>query len=408
MSLERVDGCEHCLNELISFVSNLKSSPTLEFAQPLWSLALGKGFHHGIWGSKIARRFKCPVCNHRLAFGDLVIEDEVRFKSGLAAEVAQVISEREIAECGRCNEDIVLFNQRMGYETHDIWDLLKYDYAVPKAIYAEVLENIRCRCGQHLDEWAPYVTEQEIDDWYGISPESVVHTFNLPRNAVISFIKHLFQYPMLAIAHPVGKTISEIIQQRNIDGFTILKQGTVLYRARIRNTVKNPESFGHEHLWAPSLGVPGQGRFNPPGIPVLYLADSPETALREVRFTRKSKRRVADVGVFVMVRDLPVWDLRETDLGEFVSVLSRGNTTTKPEYFFANFLAQCCTNSGVFGVLYGSVENPGGLNVALLNYEKERTVMVRRVRAGYGPVSTPKRPRKRKSRVKPTDSTFPF
>lgn len=61
-----------------------------------------------------------------------------------------------------------------------------------------------------------------------------------------------------------------------------LKSTDILFRARLHQASGNPAFSTHEMMCPPATIAPG-GRANPPGIPYLYLSDSQETVLYEVR-----------------------------------------------------------------------------------------------------------------------------
>jgi hypothetical protein len=144
----------------------------------------------------------------------------------------------------------------------------------------------------------------------------------------------------------------------------ILKAGTFLYRCRPRDPLERIIPYVAQELGAPPEGRPRHGRFNPTGVPVLYLAGSPLTALKE---TRLDNGVVAEAGKFIVLRDLPTWDVRETDIKDFVSLPTMNPGIINKEYLFPNFLAQCASKAGIYGIQYGSVQDNDGWNIALFH-----------------------------------------
>jgi hypothetical protein len=114
--------------------------------------------------------------------------------------------------------------------------------------------------------------------------------------------------------------------------------------------------------------------------PVIYSPNVDEDLIKKSFIGMKLDQtpdkadQIAEVGVFVILRDIEVWDVRSTDLQGFVSMPSMNKRAISKEYLFPNFLAQCCCDAGVNGIVYESVKDPKGSNLALLNYIKDRTV----------------------------------
>lgn len=81
------------------------------------------------------------------------------------------------------------------------------------------------------------------------------------------------------------------------------KKGDVFYRARI----SDKEGFKPEDMSAPPAGKSSEGRANARGIKCLYLADDPETTLREIR---ASLFDFVTVGKFILKQDITVVNFR--------------------------------------------------------------------------------------------------
>jgi hypothetical protein len=85
------------------------------------------------------------------------------------------------------------------------------------------------------------------------------------------------------------------------------KKGTIFYRARISDSDRG---YSKEKMGAPPIGLASAGRANPEGISYLYLGDSVETTLYEIR---AGLYDYVSVGKFVLQEDINVVDLTDID-----------------------------------------------------------------------------------------------
>ncbi|MDZ5713553.1 RES family NAD+ phosphorylase [Jeotgalibacillus haloalkalitolerans] len=105
---------------------------------------------------------------------------------------------------------------------------------------------------------------------------------NMTIDRMAEFYTYLNRYPMLGMFHEVGKEIFEWLSTENS---TTIK-GLTVYRARPKETDNEPP-FLFEELFIAPYGVPGNGRFNFMGHNHLYLSESLEVAIKEVRNSNK-------------------------------------------------------------------------------------------------------------------------
>ena len=164
-----------------------------------------------------------------------------------------------------------------------------------------------------------------------------------------------------------------------------LKEFGTWYRARIQNSKE--EEFKICEMGAPPNRIASQGRANPAGIPYLYLASTPNTAIAEIRphtgdyatvasFTAKSNLKVVDlrnprktVSPFLLDDD-EIPKLRE-DIGFLVEL---GKELTKPivphaaaiDYIPSQYICELIKNCGYHGVMYDSSVGKG-VNLSLFN-----------------------------------------
>ena len=88
------------------------------------------------------------------------------------------------------------------------------------------------------------------------------------------------KYPFFSLENETGKSIFNSLKEKATEYCFSLKAGTFLYRAReIRD---NNRYSTDESMLEPDTGIPNIGRFNPYGVPTLYLSDDSETAKLEL------------------------------------------------------------------------------------------------------------------------------
>lgn len=380
-----VEACEHCLAEWFSLASRVAPGHSFGSVARVWTTLRDKDVSPEHWAQHM-RGAKCPKCKTPLELADRLVYTSDNFRSELVECVAKVISEASIAECPYCSQEVIPYHYGRGtaLDLPNVSEVLRYDYEVPADLYDDVLGLVRCRRGHKVHEEDPIVSDWRLKNWYGEEDpdhdrwewlNEMVQTFKLTRNAVMHFKESLIRLPMMALHHKVGKQVLDAIRNGDVPGIGFLQQGLTLYRARTRDIGERKASFLPEEMWAPPAGKAKQGRFNPVGVPVLYLGDSERTCIKEVGL-KKIEDEVADVGEFVLLRKMKVWDLRDTDLTEFVSELSATKNPVSANYLFSNFLSQCCSLAGVDGVVYSSTKHSRGWNIALFHYIEGETLQL--------------------------------
>ena len=103
---------------------------------------------------------------------------------------------------------------------------------------------------------------------------------DLTENQILNFINHLRKYPFFSLEDAMGKLIFNNLKEKATEHCFSLKKGTLLYRAR--ETKYNARYSKDESMLEPDTGIPNIGRFNPYGVPTLYLSDDSETAKLEL------------------------------------------------------------------------------------------------------------------------------
>ncbi|PIC56664.1 hypothetical protein CSV80_13390 [Sporosarcina sp. P12(2017)] len=314
---------------------------------------------------------KCFVCNEILHDDDYIIDDKDVFLEESLKYLANEIS-KEIYECQYCNWTIIPYVQQ--YEdplTLKIISELVDEYFIPSDLQLKIYELLRCDCGNHVTQDDPYVSKEEMNEWFNNEVEFIVETFNISGDETDDFIQYLQENPMLGLAHPVGVKIFNKVNHE-LQGTEKVEGGSKYYRARARNKYQRLVPFIEEELWNPPIGIPQQGRYNPPGVTNLYLGECKDTILMEIS---PSKLDIVDVAEFIVTRDLKVFNSTKTDIDIFTGMLKEPNGFSNSyEYIFPNFLAQCLSYHGYDGIIYASVKNSSALNLCLFNVKRNEDI----------------------------------
>lgn len=110
----------------------------------------------------------------------------------------------------------------------------------------------------------------------------------------------------------INKSILELFLRCSIKTY---KKETIFYRARISTT---RQGYKKDQMGAPPKDLASAGRVNSEGISVLYLSDSQETTLYEVR---ASVHDYVSVGCFKLLSDIDVISIADIDkISPFIGV----------------------------------------------------------------------------------------
>lgn len=195
--------------------------------------------------------------------------------------------------------------------------------------------------------------------------------------------EHLRHSGRFSLPERLERMVSEFIEYQITCGKTVLPAGSKYYRARLYR-VGQATAFPSSEMGAPPQGQARSGRINPDGISYLYLSDSPETAIAEVRPWKGA--RVA-VGKFTVSHNLEVVTLgssspltpmpkSETEVQEnlrksiFGGILGSMYFATPAHgedrlaYLPSQYIAEMFKNKGIAGLQYKSVLREGGTNLA--------------------------------------------
>lgn len=168
-----------------------------------------------------------------------------------------------------------------------------------------------------------------------------------------------------------------------------ISQAQTLYRARINERIRNggEGKFNKNELKAPQSEVCKSGRLNPAGVSYLYLSDSKETCVTEVRPWIGSKVEVAEFYPVsnLLIKDLTINDKDDEGIKKLKLVLEENfskpisSNNTETEYRITQCLAEyirdyCKNSSGQSydGIKFSSSTFKGGYNIVIFEPNKMR------------------------------------
>ncbi|PKH09742.1 RES family NAD+ phosphorylase [Planomicrobium sp. MB-3u-38] len=320
----------------------------------------------------------CPYCKSELEEGDILISNEQEFFECVTEVIGGTLSE-EIAECQDCNHGEILLVQRHGdpLDLTTVGDLI-LEWFTDDEIIKEVLPHIRCQtCNESIPEDFPYVTRSELDLFYGEFQEIFDEVFGITKEAGSDFVKYLSKNPMLGLNHDVGKEIFTLLKDSTFANRINIPQDRLYLRGRTRKKLERLVPFVAAELWNPPNEITRQGRYNPAGVSVLYLADTEEVIEKEIGFDEDNYEM--DIGEFIIKNPLTVLDLSGTNSSSFSNMNESSDSTLKTMYLFPNFVMQCLLAAGEFnGILYDSVKGKGK-NLCLFDFEKETDLLINNI-----------------------------
>ncbi|AJI25577.1 RES family NAD+ phosphorylase (plasmid) [Priestia megaterium] len=319
----------------------------------------------------------CPICEIVLLEDDYIVTNKEDFLEEAIEFLAQKIN-YNIKECQYCNGTIIPYEQQYGDSLNlNLVSELVDEYYIPTELQPQIYSKLKCSCGNPVNSDDPYVSEQEIKDWFGDEFDFIIKTFGISAEETGEFILFLQEHPMLGLEHNIGKTILDKIKKRDFPFIETIKESTVYYRGRTRNQFQRMVPFIAEELWNPPIGFPQQGRFNPPGVTNLYLASEREVVLKEIS---PQKNDIVDIAEFEIIKDLKVFNSTKSDIDIFASMANdQHHLSFSYEYIFPNFLAQCLSFCGFNGIIYKSVQSENGVNLCLFNFNKDTDIRMNKI-----------------------------
>jgi hypothetical protein len=227
------------------------------------------------------------------------------------------------------------------------------------------------------------------DDLYWSNNASPHVKLRLPKEVVDYYKKigeHLKYNGRFSLPEELEEIVSDFIRHRIEVGKTLIPSGAIYYRARLFELGQDTV-FPKYDMGAPPKGVVEAGRINPEGISYLYLADTPETAIAEVRPWKGAQ---VAVGKFRVTRDLDVVNLfgekRTFSISKgmvdfkssiassiknyFISSMyfsAPAHNKDKLAYLPSQYISEMFKNNGFAGLEYNSVMHEEGRNIVIFD-----------------------------------------
>lgn len=232
--------------------------------------------------------------------------------------------------------------------------------------------------------------------------ENEFESYALPKEIQDSYMEisnHLRYKSRFSLPEFHASLVDDFVKRQIEHGLKTIEKDVSFFRARIGEP-GTLDLFTLENMGAPPPGKASSGRINPEGISYLYLADSPATAIAEVRPWKRARISVATLKT---VRPLKIVSLLAGDsLGSEVTekeiekvgvqrevkrmmngiILKAlyfafpAHHNDKHAYLASQHIAELFKESGVDGLEYSSVLNEGGINTALFDVSSASCIKV--------------------------------
>lgn len=207
----------------------------------------------------------------------------------------------------------------------------------------------------------------------------------LPGNleGLFSEIKaHLRSVSRFSLPDELMSKLVWVIDYYEEVGESILAEGEVLYRARLHD-VDQSRAFTPEKMGAPPPELAGAGRVNPAGLPYLYVANSSQTAIAEVRPWTGA---LISVGEFRPTKSLRILDFTKRASVEAADTPAMAIHSAISESLFVHrhfgapvhrddhysylpmqFITDLVKQRGFDGIRFASLQVKGGKNTVLFD-----------------------------------------
>lgn len=282
----------------------------------------------------------------------------------------------KISNCLYCQpydggEAVWIWGDRIGL------DELFMDMGVPEKHWENIAEHLGCPyCGNDTFDLTLDVGTKTK---YDIEIENHIETAKKKYGIKISALEKLLEAsPLLALSSPFAKDIYKELKERKLPIINI--QGD-FYRAR-RSTDESVLNI--DKMLNPPVGKPTEGRFNHSGQSHLYLANSKETAIKEVisdnqqvlvwtqKFSiKKNIENILDLS-FDWLNLSPSTSALLLSLKISDSLEKHKNNIDhwKPDYLLTRFIMDCAKSLGYNGIRYNSTKDSMDYDLVLFFPEK--------------------------------------
>lgn len=317
--------------------------------------------------------------------------------------IGQIInSSKEVGTCDFCDsQNVTLYEpKKLIFFFKSILDLFvvsnegcSIDSQIVIHFPNKVFSNA-IRYSNKAKELIEEIVEEDIDSYHQLFNNNV--KLQLTTNKEVESLLSLWENFTQEI---ISKNRFHLINSPNNQNLVslfknydrIIPKGTVFYRARIS---KDHQGYMPEFMGSPPGNLASSGRANPEGISYLYVADSIDTALHEVRANLLD---YVSVGEFILKENLSVINLsnRTYDIfrlaesetlekvllhKEFIDTLEyqlaipRRSSDSKLDYLPTQYISELIKSMGYDGIEYASSLSNMGVNLAVFHSEKLRCV----------------------------------
>lgn len=278
----------------------------------------------------------------------------------------------------------------LGEEMKNLFDRPVGNYRIENMI----IKHLRCKnCGYGYnrdDLYDPHATyfdpsdkafsQNDIDEFYKLVDFNNINNFAEYYGVKISvdelneFEQYLYEFPLLAYKHPVGKKIYEMLYLHyQSNDCEILPKNTLLFRGRLHS--KGSKKYPPEQMWEPPKEKAAHGRYNTVGNSVLYCCNNIEFIPYEIYPNNYQSITIAKV---VTQKDLEVLNINKLfeKFSGFIGEKADYDGIYNFKYVLTNYIAECCKEIGFKGVKYEGVKDGEYTNFAFFNYEKETDLKI--------------------------------
>lgn len=232
--------------------------------------------------------------------------------------------------------------------------------------------------------------------------ENEFESYALPKEIQDSYmeISNYLRYKnRFSLPKHHASLVGDFVKRQIEHGLKIIEKDVKFFRARIGEP-GTLELFTLDDMGAPPPEKASSGRINPEGIPYLYLADSPGTAIAEVRPWRRARISVATLKTTRPIKIVSLWagdnlgseitgkDIKKVEVQREVKRVMNGiilkalyfafsaHYNDKHAYLASQYIAELFKENGIGGLEYGSVLNEGGINTALFDVSSASCIKV--------------------------------
>ncbi|MDP9954785.1 hypothetical protein J2X97_000422 [Epilithonimonas hungarica] len=277
----------------------------------------------------------------------------------------------EIISCYNCQpydegEPVWIFGNKT-----EIEDLF-YKLNVDDKYWNNIIQHLVCKCGTELDFGSDVGVknkyEKDLEIFVKKSNQKFVKKINEFRSLLI-------KTPLLGYQNSFGKAIYKELKNNT---FPIISLSSNEFFFRARKVSNHDIIESHQMLNAPT-GKSTEGRFNHSGQSHLYLANTEETAIKEVAYNFNNC--LVWVQEFEFLNDIDnildlTFDITNLSLNTNPLLLSLSLSNSleenennidnwRPDYFLTRFIMDCAKSLNYNGIKYNSSRNAYDFNLVL-------------------------------------------